>query len=242
MIISETVKARFNSMKNGVKTLKLNRYSLAKELTLTDDTLLLAESSVSVKYGIERVELTPCEDDGSVYLITDEIGLISEDDTVQCTIMFLTNDIALVSLDDGYLCYKDGDKVYMIGNNGSKEHIGLHKIKDCKSSLPWLLGRWSNQSAEMVNKYVYNFIFNYLFAENKSKDIFTLKVCGVLDVFTRPYGLRYEKLEIIEDSIDEYEEQEEQEEEVTEIEEELDLWEDDDDGYEDEDWDQSMVS
>lgn len=223
MIINKNVK-----VENGVVTLKTPSCSKAKSIVI-DESCLEPMQSVDVTFDGSNINIKPCEFDGSAYIITEKWGVLYGEMTL-CSLMFISINTVLISVDNGYICYEDenGD-IYCIGNDGTRgkvtpeqaQSINWFKAADMRDALPLFLKTRTQQYPEVIRHYVDNFVFAYSFKSEREK--YSYKLCNVDDSLVAPYGLVYTKfVELdLDGSTDDYielddEDEDEDEDEVEE--------------------------
>ena len=235
MIINKNV-----TEENGVVTLKAPSYSKAKSIVI-DESCIEPMQSVNVTFDGSNINIKPCDFDGSAYIITEKWGVLYGEMSL-CSLMFISNNSVLLSVDNGYICYENGDgDIYCIGNDGTRgkvtpeqaQNINWFKAADMRDALPLFLKTRTQQYPEVIKNYIDNFVFSYTFKSELNK--YSYKLCNIDDSLTSKYGLMYTKfVELdLDGSTDDYIELDDEDEGKDEIE-EAEEWVDEDfpDNYE----------
>lgn len=206
---------------NGDIIIRTQHDCMADDFRVVKDCLSPAQA-IDVTHTGKEIICTPCKFDGSSYIVTKEWGIIKGDITL-CSVLPIKHDVVLVSIDNGTLCYRDETgKVYVVSNDGrigvatdrQIANITWKTAEDLLKSIPLFVKHWTQQSDRVVDRYVANMIFAYMF--KSEENLYTFKLVQVNDCLTAPYGLIYEKFEQIDfetEDPDGYEEGEEPDEE-----------------------------
>lgn len=177
---------------------KASSYALAKNIHI--DEGCRNSVSVNIEHTGDTVNITPCEYDGSAYIITDDIGAVNGEISL-IRMLFLGYNRILYIIDKGELAYRDGDKAYVINNRGDVRELSEveqdrkvywykydKSVHDCACTY---LQKQSKMDYITVEKYLFNFIIT--FSLNYENDCATTRYYNVDDVMTREYGVRYIK-------------------------------------------------
>lgn len=185
---------------NGVYVFKMHSMALAKHLIVSEDCTE-ASQSVNVLHTGSDIKLESCDYDGSAYIITNKWGILNGDMTL-CSVVFMSNGLVLMSVDNGFIWYEDenGD-VFYLGNDGTRgpategQRESIHWFTSAQliKTLPYHLKRWTNQYDEIIMKQMANLVFSYLFKADVNMSSY--KICGVDDSLTAPHGFRYTQFE-----------------------------------------------
>ena len=199
-----------NKVENGAVDIKTGYRSIAGMVHIPE-SCISPEQSINLFHKGKVIDISPCDPDGSLYMISKEIGVLDGEECI-FSMMFLSGDTALISVDNGSLCYRNEKGIYH-----AETGIGVRAIEDDKDSkISWLktssfalslsrvLKGWSNQPEDVIDKYIANFIFTI--AIHHSGDMIEYKIMGVDDSMVKPHGLVYSshiELDFETDEIDE---------------------------------------
>ena len=204
---------------------KPSSYSVAKEWIIQE--ACKGSVSVNVVHTGDTVELTPCDYDGSAYIITGDIGVVKGD--ISLVRMLLINyDKALYVVDKGSIAFKKDDKIFVLNNSGVlkevSEEYAENKIywfrfeQDICNCYESVLKHKTKLDGRIISEYMFNFIItvSFKYADN----VCTTHFYSIDDVLVRDYGLVYKTADqILEETPEEVEEVEEVEDGETEAEE-----------------------
>ena len=177
---------------------KASSYALAKSIHI--DEGCKDSISVNIEHTGDTVNITPCEYDGSAYIIADDIGAV-RGEIALIRMLFLGYSKILYIIDKGELAYRDGDKAYVINNRGEVRELSdaeqerkvfwyKHDKSVYKCACTYLQ-RQSKMDYRTVENYLFNFIIT--FSLKYENECATTRYYNVDDVMTREYGVRYIK-------------------------------------------------
>lgn len=156
--------------------------------------------SVNIEHTGDVVNVTPCEYDGSAYIIADDIGVV-KGEIALIRMIFIKYDKIMYIIDRGKLAYKDGDKAYIIDSTGKVKEISEEEQKNKvywykydKSVYECAHAYIQNQSKmeeKVVEKYLFNFIIT--FSLKYEDNCATTRYYKIDDSMVSRYGLYFLK-------------------------------------------------
>lgn len=208
--------------------------------------------SVNIEHTGDVINVTPCEYDGSAYIIADDIGIV-KGEIALIRMIFIKYDKIMYIIDRGKLAFRDkvSNKAYVIDNTGKVKEISeeeqekkVYWYKYDKSVYECAHTYIKNQckmEEKVVEKYLFNFIIT--FSLKYEDNCATTRYYKIDDSIVSGYGLYYlKKSDLIidnskeEEEADNYisgdsEEPEDEQETETDYSDELDDLEDEEDEF-----------
>ena len=204
---------------------KASYYSVAKEWNIHE--ACRGSVSVNVVHTGDVIELTPCDYDGSAYIITGDIGVVKGDISL-IRMLLIDYDKALYVVDKGSIAFRKDGKIYVLNNSGvvkevtteySESKIYWFKFnRDICTCYESVMQHQTKLNGQIIYKYMFNFIatFSIKYADN----ICTTHFYSIDDALVRDYGLVYKTADqLLEEMPEEVEEVEEAEDEEAKTEE-----------------------
>lgn len=200
-------------IKGNEMDFKASHYSIADRWHI--DEGCKDSISVNIEHNGDVVNVTPCEYDGSAYVIADSIGVV-KGEIALIRMLFIRYDKVLYIVDRGKLAYRDGDKAYVIDSSGNVKELSEKEQEkkvywyDCERSVYKCAKTYIERQCKMDDKTVDKYLFNFVitFSLKYEDDCATTRYYKIDDSMTREYGVYYLKKSdlIIDNSKEEAEE------------------------------------